>query len=152
MDYGELGLKVLQVLSPILLAALTWVAAKIAQYIQAKVKNEYLRGVLVRLDDAVLAAVREVQQVTVEAIKSASADGKLTAEERAGVKQAALNSVKSHLGMKGLGELAKVLGLDGGAVERLLSTRVEAAVHDLKVARASSGAATTPGAALPFAA
>ena len=62
MDYGELGLKVLQVLSPILLAALTWVAAKIAQYIQAKVKNEYLRGVLVRLDDAVLAAVQQFEE------------------------------------------------------------------------------------------
>ncbi len=151
MDYGELGLKVLQVLSPILLAALTWVAAKIAQYIQAKVKNEYLRGVLVRLDDAVLAAVREVQQVTVEAIKSASADGKLTAEERARVKQAAIDSVKSHLGTKGLGELAKILGLEGGAVEKLLSTRVEAAVHDLKVSRANGAPATTEG-ALPFAA
>jgi hypothetical protein len=151
MDYGELGLKVLQVLSPILLAALTWVAAKIAQYIQAKVKNEYLRGVLVRLDDAVLAAVREVQQVTVEAIKSASADGKLTAEERARVKQAALDSVKSHLGMKGIAELAKILGLESGAIEKLLSTRVEAAVHDLKVSRANGVAGGTE-AALPFAA
>jgi hypothetical protein len=151
MDYGELGLKVLQVLSPILLAALTWVAAKIAQYIQAKVKNEYLRGVLVRLDDAVLAAVREVQQVTVEAIKSASADGKLTPDERARVKQAALDSVKSHLGMKGINELAKILGLETGAVDRLLSTRVEAAVHDLKMSRAN-GATATAEAAVPFAA
>jgi len=151
MDYGELGLKVLQILSPILLAALTWVAAKVAQYIQAKVKNEYLRGVLVRLDDAVLAVVREVQQVTVEAIKSASADGKLTPDERTRVKQAAIDSVKSHLGMKGLGELAKILGLDSGAVERLLSTRVEAAVHDLKASRANGAPATTE-AAVPFAA
>jgi hypothetical protein len=150
MDYGELGLKVLQVLSPILLAALTWVAAKVAQYIQAKVKNEYLRGVLVRLDDAVLAAVREVQQVTVEAIKSASADGKLTGEERARVKQAAIDSVKSHLGMKGIAELAKILGLESGSIEKLLSTRVEAAVHDLKVNRESGAPATE--AALPFAA
>lgn len=151
MDYGELGLKVLQVLSPILLAALTWVAAKIAQYIQAKVKNEYLRGVLVRLDDAVLAAVREVQQVTVETIKSASADGRLTPDERARVKQAAIASVKSHLGMKGINELAKILGLETGAVDRLLSTRVEAAVHDLKTSRANGVTATTE-AALPFAA
>jgi len=151
MDYGELGLKVLQILSPILLAALTWVAAKVAQYIQAKVKNEYLRGVLVRLDDAVLAAVREVQQVTVEAIKAGSADGKLTPDERTRVKQAAIDSVKSHLGTKGLSELAKILGLDGGAVEKLLSTRVEAAVHDLKVSRANGAPAAT-GAEVPFAA
>ena len=106
---------------------------------------------LVRLDDAVLAAVREVQQVTVETIKSASADGKLTAEERAQVKQAAIDAVKSHLGTKGLGELAKILGLEGGAIERLLSTRVEAAVHDLRVAR-TNGVHGTAGEQLPFAA
>ncbi len=152
MDYGELGLKIFEALSPLLLAALTWAAAKLAQYIQAKVKSEYLRGVLVRLDDAVLAAVREVQQVTVEAIKAASADGKLTPEERAKVKQAAIDSVKSHLGTKGLAELAKILGLEGGAIEKLLSTRVEAAVHDLKQARATNGVAGTAGAELPFAA
>ncbi len=151
MDYGELGLKVFEALSPLLLAALTWVAAKAAQYIAAKVKNEYVRGVLVRLDDAVLAAVREVQQVTVEAIKAGSADGKLTPEERARVKQAAIDSVKSHLGMKGIAELAKILGLEGGAIEKLLSTRVEAAVHDLKVAR-MNGVHGTAGEQLPFAA
>jgi hypothetical protein len=151
MDYGELGLKVLQILSPILLAALTWVAAKAAQYIQAKVKNEYLRGVLVRLDDAVLTVVREVQQVTVEAIKSGSADGKLTPDERARVKQAAIDSVKSHLGMKGISELAKILGLESGAVDKLLSTRVEAAVHDLKASRANGLSGSTE-AAVPFAA
>ena len=151
MDYGELGLKVLQILSPILLAALTWVAAKAAQYIQAKVKNEYLRGVLVRLDDAVLTVVREVQQVTVEAIKSGSADGKLTPDERARVKQAAIESVKSHLGMKGISELAKILGLESGAIDKLLSTRVEAAVHDLKASRANGASGSTEG-AVPFAA
>jgi len=30
MDYGEFGYKVFQVLAPVLLAALTWVAARVA--------------------------------------------------------------------------------------------------------------------------
>lgn len=150
MEKADIGFKVLEILSPILLAALTWLAAKVAQFINAKVKNEYLRGALVRLDDAVLAAVREVQQVTVEAIKAASADGRLTAEERAQVKTKAIEAVKSHLGMKGLAELAKVLGLGGDAVEKMLSTRIEAAVHDLKRARINGVAG--PGTDLPFAA
>ena len=47
------GRKVLEILSPVLLAALTWAAAKLAQLIRAKVQNEYLKGVLVGLDDAV---------------------------------------------------------------------------------------------------
>jgi hypothetical protein len=153
MDKAELGLKLVEVLSPVLLAALTWLAAKVAQLIHAKVKNEYLRGVLVRLDDAVLAAVREVHQVTVEELKARSADGKLTPEERARVKQVAIDAVKSHLGKRGIGELAKVLGLEGGAIDKLLATRVEAAVHDLKRTRAShTNGISGPGAELPFAA
>jgi len=153
MDKAELGLKILEVLSPVLLAALTWLAAKVAQFIHAKVKNEYLRGALARLDDAVLVAVREVHQVTVEELKATSADGKLTPEERARVKQVAIDAVKSHLGKRGIGELARVLGLEGGAIDKLLATRVEAAVHDLKRARAShTNGISGPGAELPFAA
>lgn len=105
---------------------------------------------LVRLDDAVLASVREVQQVTVDAIKEASADGKLSPDERAKVKQAALSSVKSHLGTKGLADLVKILGLEDGTIDSLISTRVEAAVHDLKQARAANGVAGTVGEQLPF--
>lgn len=151
MDANTIGWKVFQLLSPVLLAGLSWLSVKAAQLISANVKNEYLRGVLVRLDDAVVAAVREVQQVTVDALKAASADGQLTPDERAKVKQAAIDSVKSHLGTKGIGEIASILGLEDGAIDKLLSTRVEAAVHDLKSARSSSGPGTA-GDAVPFAA
>jgi hypothetical protein len=151
VDWNELGWKVFQALSPVLLAALTWVAARAAQLIHAKVRGEYLRGVLLRLDDAVMAATREVHQVVVEELKAASTDGRLTPEERARVKARAVETVRSHLGMRGVAELAKVLGLDDGGVEKILSTRVEAAVHDLKRARVN-GVADTAGHALPFAA
>lgn len=151
MDLDSIGWKLFEILSPVLLLGLTWLSARAAQLIAAKVKNEYLKGVLVRLDDAVVSAVRETQQVTVEALKAANADGRLTPEERAQAKQAALDSLKSHLGIKGLGELAKVLGLEGGAIEKVLSSRVEAAVHGLKEARAANGIEGSPGAALPFA-
>lgn len=129
---SDLGLKLVEILSPVLLAALTWVAARVAQLISAKVKHEWLRGVLLRLDDAVLNATREVQQAVVNEIKAGRADGRLTAEERAQVKARAVESIRSHLGVKGLAELGRVLGLDNGCVEKLLSTRVEAAVHDLR--------------------
>lgn len=151
MDANTIGWKVFEVLSPVLLAGLSWLSVKAAQLITAKVKNEYLRGVLVRLDDAVFAGVREVQQVTVDSLKAASADGQLTPDERAKVKQAAIDSVKAHLGMKGIGEAAKVLGLEDGAIDKLLSTRVEAAVHDLRASRSTTGPGTA-GDAVPFAA
>ena len=150
METEGMGLKILEILSPVLLAALTWAAAKLAQLIRAKVKSEYLRGALVRLDDAVFTAVKDLQQSVVEEIKAASADGKITDEEKKRIKEKALASVKSHLGTKGLSELATVLGLEGGAIEGFLSSKVEAAVHDLRRATTANGV-ETGGARLPLA-
>jgi hypothetical protein len=150
----EIGVQIFQVLSPVLMAVVTWMAAKLAQLINARVKNEYLRGVLVRLDDAVMSVVREVNQVTVEAIKSASTDGRLTTSAREVIKNAALAAVKAHLGAKGLVELSRVLGLDTAAVDRMIGTRIEATVHDLKAkARVMNGVNTNkeaPDAGLPL--
>jgi hypothetical protein len=138
---------VFQYASPVILAILAWLSTKLAQLIGAKVKNEYLRGVLARLDDAVFAAVRDVHQVLVEELKAASADGRLTPEERARAKKMAIDKARSYLGTKGLAELCKVLGLDAEGIENLLGTRVEATVHDLKRSRASGALET----AHPFA-
>jgi hypothetical protein len=126
---------VIKTISPVLLAACTWVAAKLAQWINARVRNEYLRGVLVRLDDAVLGVVREVHQVTVDALKAATIDGKLPPVARESVKQVALNAIKSHLGPRGMNDVERVLGLKADSVDRLIITKIEAAVHDLKTQR-----------------
>ena len=148
MDAGDIGLKALEILTPVLIAALTWAAAKLAQLVRAKVKNEYLRGVLVRLDDVVFTAVKDLQQTVVNEIKLASADGKITDAEKRRIKDQAIANAKSHLGTKGIGELAKVLGLDSGAIDGLLSSKVEAAVHDL---RRASAATTVAEVARPLA-
>jgi hypothetical protein len=145
MNAIELGANILVAGSPALLAALSWLSVRGAQLINAHVGNLYLRGVLLRLDNAVFAAVKEVQLVTVDAIKSSAKDGKLTADERIQVKQTAVGAVKSHLGAEGLAELAKILGLDADAVDRFVSSHVEAAVHDLRNARVPAPAAATAG-------
>ena len=151
MDTGNIGLKVLEILSPLLLAALTWAAAKLAQLIRAKVQNEYLKGVLVRVDDAVFTAVKDLQQTVVEQIKVASADGKITDDEKKQIKEKALGAIRSHLGTKGLAEAANVLGLGGGALEGLLSSKVEAAVHDLRRATPVMNGAPNGGSPSPLA-
>jgi hypothetical protein len=132
MQGTDIAVGIFKVLSPVVLAAFTWVGAKLAQWINARVKNEYLRAVLVRLDDTVVSVVREVHQVTVDALKAATVDGKLPPAARDTVKLAAINSIKSHLGSKGIGELARVLGLDGQGVDRLIGTKIESAVHEIK--------------------
>lgn len=133
MDYKEIALTALQIVSPVLVAVLTWIAAKLASFISGKVKNEYLRGVLVRLDDAVITAVKDLQQTVVDEIKAANADGKISEAERKRIKDAALANVKSYLGAKGIRVLSEVLGLSANALDGFISSKVEAAVHDLRV-------------------
>ena len=156
MKLTDVALMALQVVAPVFMAALTWAAAKLATLIRSKVDNEYLRGALVRLDDAVFTAVKELQQTVVAEVKAASADGKIDDAERTRIKDAAIANVKSYLGAKGLGVLAELLGLSGGTLEQFLGSRIEAAVHDLRVterAVTAPAAATrsTTGVSLPLA-
>lgn len=124
--------KAAEALSPLLLAALSWLSLRVAALINAKVHNERLHGILTRLDDAVAMAVREVEQVFVSTLRTASGDGDLTAEERQQAKDAALQAARSYLGERGLAELCKVLGLTYDEAHRVLAARVESAVYNLR--------------------
>ena len=132
MDFTGIALVTQQLLSPVLLAGLTWLVARAVALIRARVQNEFLRGVLLRLGDATLTATKELQQTVVDEIKAASADGKIVADERRRIKAAAVANVKSHLGPKGIAEFARILGLADGALDALIGAKVEAAVHDLR--------------------
>lgn len=121
-----------EALSPLLLAALGWLSLQVAAFINTHVRNERLRGVLARVDDAVLVAVREIEQLYVSRLKNASADGELTADERKDAKDAAVTAARSYLGARGLVELGKVLGIPLDDVDRVVSARVEAAVYNLR--------------------
>ena len=149
MDFSEIGLAALQIVSPLLIAALTWAAAKLASYIKSKVNNEYLRGVLVRLDEAVVTAVKDLQQTVVDEIKAANVDGKITEAEKKRIKDSALANVKSYLGAKGIKVLSEVLGLSGGALDGFLSSKIESAVHDIRVTDRAIATTTSDKAGAP---
>lgn len=134
--------RIIEIVSPFLVAALAWAGAKFAGWLGTKTKNEYLQGLMLRLNEGVFTAVKGVQQSYVDAIKRGRADGHLSDVEKKAAVNQALGSLKSYLGPKGLDELGKVLGLDGLAVDQFLGDKIEAAVHDL---RASTKAA--PGGA-----
>jgi len=134
-------------------------AAKLASYIGRKVQNEYLRGALTRLDDAVLVAVKELQQTVVAELKAAAENGKLDEAARKRVQDAALANVKSYVGPKGLRVLVDVLGLSNEMLDPFVRSRIEAAVHDVRleerVATASvvvTNTVTPTGAGAPLAA
>jgi len=133
-----------KVLQPVLLASLAWAATRVADLINHNVKSEKLKRILLRLDDAIALAVKEMNQTIVDALRDMSPDGKLTAEQRANLKAQAVKLAKSHLGPRGVEEVCEILGIAHHEVDTHIGARVEAAVHDLKV-----GAATRVGVRLP---
>ena len=120
------------VFSPMFLAGFGWLGAKAWELLKKKVKNETLKSVLLRLDSVVLTVVKGLQQTVVEDLKKASADGKLSSEERRRLKQQALEEVHRALGSRGVKELRDLLDLWEHDVDKLIGTKVEATVFDLK--------------------
>lgn len=116
----ELLLQSLVYLSPVVLAFIAWLAKKSVDLISANVHNARVKGILIRLDYAVFDVVQAVEQIY--------GDGKLTSEQK---KAKAMELLKSYIGLKGLGELTKILGIGAGDVEGVLSTKVEATVNAL---------------------
>ena len=120
----------IEVLAPLLMALLGWFSFVTTRWINARIRNEYLKGALLRLDDAVYIAVRAVQQTVVDDLRAKADDGKITPREATEAKNRAVQSVKDYLGAKGLAELQRVLDLD--AITRMIEGKVETAVHELK--------------------
>jgi len=140
-QWAELGLNILEALSPAILALLAWLGLKLSHWLRAKISNELVGGMLARLNDSVFTAVKAIEQTVVREIKAAKEPNspggpKITTEEADRVKKAAIDALKSYWGVKGLAELGEVLGLTGDGLNNLLESKVEAAVHDLKVAEA----------------
>jgi len=144
MDKSLILSQLAELLLPVLIAALSWGAVQAAVWLKAKTKSAYLCGMIDRINDAVMTAVKAAEQVTVAALREASADGEITEEEKAAIKAKVLAEVKSHLGAKGLTEIGKILGISDGALSALLGSKIEAAVLDLKARSAVIEAAANP--------
>lgn len=125
--------KLLEAVLPLLGLLASWGAVELTKLIKAKTKNEALAGALTRLNDVVFGVVKELNQTIVAGLKDANADGKVTKEEADQIKANALAKVKSYIGPKGIDEILFVLGLkDESALDAFISSKVEAAVGDVK--------------------
>lgn len=132
MNFFDLFMQALPLITPFILAGLGYLSKLLADFIKAKTKNEYLSNVFVRLNVAVLDVVKSIEQNVIKEIKQANQDGKISAEEKQAIRSIAINSVKSYLGVKGLTQLGKILGLDDNALDSMIETKIESAVLDLK--------------------
>ena len=115
---------------------IVWVAvallAFLTRLVVGKIKNETAGAIVGRALDEIGDAVASVYQTYVSALKDASADGKLTDEEKAEAKRLAIAEAVSNLGAKGLARLARVLGIS--SLEKWFSTKTEASLVRLKAA------------------
>lgn len=150
----QIGLTLWEMAAPIVLGLLGWIAKKVADLINARVKNATIAGVLTRLDWAVINAVKSVQQSVVNGIKAAREESSpggsvITAGEADGIKNEAIKQAKSFIGPKGIAELLKAFGIGEGGLDKLLGDRVEAAVHDLRQDEAAVAAGAPESASSP---
>lgn len=116
------------VVLPVVGLIIMWASLRLPAWVKAKVQNESVAGVLERLMTLAFTVVQEVQQTFVSNLNEPTTEQLTIARDKA------IASLKAYLGPKGIEELKKVLGLDGDtAVERLIITFIESAVHNLKM-------------------
>jgi hypothetical protein len=137
---GSLAITAVQVLSPVIVALLGLLAKKLVELIDARVKNETIRGILQRLDQVALAVVTEIQQTVVDNLDPNAPKASLLK-----ARDAAVANLKALLGKKGLDDIKRILGFGDQDLERLLTTFIESKVHELKTSKPAVTVA--PGAA-----
>ena len=122
-------LKLAEVLAGLLAA---YLGARLTDLIATKAKNAKIRDILLGLETVAADAVAEVWQTSVEAAKKDAANGKLPKEVAAAAKDAAIATVKSYLGAKGLEALCRALGIGQADADRVISNKIEKAISEAK--------------------
>ena len=123
-----------QALAPATLAMVSTVAARAGTLLGVRTRTIHWRTAITNLDRIVADVVREFSVRHVEALKSATRDRKLAASTQVLLRAAALATTKRHLGPGGLADLSSALGftelpLDDGALDAILTTRIEAQLY-----------------------
>lgn len=124
-----IGMLVLKgVVLPVIGLFLAWASAHLPAWLKSITTNSRAASILERLGTLAMAVVQETEQTVVSKLGDKADETALLA-----ARDAALMSLKSHLGDKGLKELEVVFGLeDQDAVIKMLITFIEQAVHLLK--------------------
>lgn len=108
----------------------SWAAMSARNWLKAKVQNEYVQQLLLRLADAVEIGVRQVSQTLLPEIRKAAADGKITEEEALQLRLIARSAAFDQLTAVDRDKLKELF--DTAQLERKLDQLVEAAVQRMK--------------------
>lgn len=128
----NVGWQIVEWVTPIALALLTWLLSIVARWLMGKTRNEALKALLLRLEDAAALAVQEVEQTFVGDLRKARIDGKLLEDEKQQALTAALTATKRMLGNTGNDEIVRLFGLTPEQVDGFLTSRIEAVLHSLR--------------------
>lgn len=120
-----------QAIGGIVTLLLSVLSLALKSYVSSKTKNENALAALDWVGRAATVAAQDTAQVYVKAIKEASADGKLTEEEKKQAKERALLALKLSLGQKGQELIKEHIGLEGAELELFLSSHLEAAISKI---------------------
>lgn len=106
---------------------IAWFKAKTDE-IRNRIQNDTIAQYIDILDFTVESVVMALNQTTVEGMKNASKDGKLTKEEAILIKQQAMNEVYKVLGSTGKATLSQVFE----NLDALISNKIEALISSTK--------------------
>lgn len=125
-------------LEALLAAVGTLLLTYATQWIRAHAKNATVAGILDRLTETVAVVVREAEQTLVAELKKGG-DAPLSSDDAKRVLDTVLDSLKTHLGPKGIAEIEKII--DPSKLNQILISYIEAEVNDLRKASGSVSAA-----------
>lgn len=124
---SEVVSQIVDLLTPLILAILGYLSIKVTKYIDSKLKNQEDKDFAEKIRSVAMDSVKSVYQTYISKQKGQST---LEPEVAAKAKEMAMDQIKEHLGP----ELNKKLGNDDAKIDSVLSTKVEAAVFDMKKA------------------
>lgn len=125
IDYGPM----------VVIAVLGAIAWTYRKFLADKIKSQRWSSMILRAGLSMRTIVIEVNAVYVDALKKANDDGVLTDEEKAEARKMALDKFKEQWGVKGLKELARVIGF-GDALDSWLGSLLETTLSELPKATA----------------
>lgn len=147
----DLALTIYTLLAGTVVALFGWLSTKLSTWLKAHTSNATMAGILLRMNDSILAGVKGAAAAAKDAIakaKDPSSPGgtAVTSSELDGIRAAVWASLKSEYGgMDGLKTALSILGLgDESSVTNWINTRIDAAVSDASIAATPAQAAAAP--------
>lgn len=129
----DIGAVIIQTILPLIASALGTVliaaTTYYANYFRQKAQSEKINRYIEQLESTVYDVVMSLNQTTVEKLKEASADGKLTPEEIDVIKSDARDTITKIIGVTGM----NLLGLVFEDVDALIASKIERTVKEVKV-------------------